>query len=115
MIPRRTQHRGVFIAAGLYNIGWGLWGVADPQWFFRFTGMPLLNHPAIFACLGMVIGLYGVLYLEIARRAGREDDLVIAVHTCPSGRFGQGWSRKVHDCCEHRCVAGHGRRSGRRA
>ena len=71
MIPRRTQHRGVFIAAGLYNIGWGLWGVADPHWFFRFTGMPLLNYPAIFACLGMVIGLYGVLYLEIARRPER--------------------------------------------
>jgi hypothetical protein len=71
MIPRRTQHRGVFIAAGLYNIGWGVWGVADPQWFFRFTGMPLLNHPAIFACLGMVIGLYGILYLEIARRPER--------------------------------------------
>ena len=68
MIPRRTQHRVVFCAAGLYNVGWGLWGAADPQWFFRFTGLPLLNHPAIFACLGMVIGLYGLLYLEIARR-----------------------------------------------
>jgi hypothetical protein len=29
--------------------------------------MPPLNHPAIFACLGMVIGLYGVVYLEVAR------------------------------------------------
>jgi hypothetical protein len=27
-----------------------------------------LNHPAIFACLGMVVGLYGILYLEVARR-----------------------------------------------
>ncbi len=25
------------------------------------------NHPQIFACLGMVIGLYGILYLEVAR------------------------------------------------
>jgi hypothetical protein len=71
MIPQRTRHRGVFIAAGLYNIGWGLWSVADPLWFFRVTGMPPLNHPAIFACLGMVIGLYGILYLEIARRPER--------------------------------------------
>lgn len=30
--------------------------------------MEPLNHPAIFACLGMVIGLYGVVYLEVARR-----------------------------------------------
>ena len=33
--------------------------------------MPLLNHPAIFACLGMVVGLYGVLYLEVARSPER--------------------------------------------
>ena len=29
--------------------------------------MPLANHPAVFACLGMVVGLYGVLYFEVAR------------------------------------------------
>ena len=29
--------------------------------------MPEANHPQIFACLGMVIGLYGILYLEVAR------------------------------------------------
>jgi hypothetical protein len=67
MIPRRRFHRSVFIAAGLYNMGWGLWSISDPQWLFRFTGMPLANDPAIFACLGMVIGLYGILYLEVAR------------------------------------------------
>ena len=64
---RRRFHRAVFVAAGLYNIGWGLWSALDPQWLFRVTGMPLLNHPAIFACLGMVVGLYGILYFEVAR------------------------------------------------
>jgi hypothetical protein len=34
---------------------------------FRFAGLPLQNHPQIFACLGMVVGLYGIIYLEIAR------------------------------------------------
>ena len=29
--------------------------------------MPLSNQPAVFACLGMVVGLYGILYLEVAR------------------------------------------------
>ena len=29
--------------------------------------MPPLNHPAIFACLGMVVGLYGIIYFEVAR------------------------------------------------
>lgn len=71
MIARRTFHRAVFGAAALYNVAWGIWSVSDPQWLFRFTGMPLANHPAIFACLGMIVGLYGVLYLEVARRPER--------------------------------------------
>ena len=71
MIRRANVHRAVFIAAGLYNIAWGIWSAGDPQWFFRFTGMPMANYPAIFACLGMVVGLYGILYLDVARRPER--------------------------------------------
>jgi hypothetical protein len=67
MIARRHFHRIVFAAAGLYNIMWGLYSVIDPQWLFRFARMPLQTYPQVFACLGMVIGLYGVLYLEVAR------------------------------------------------
>jgi hypothetical protein len=67
MIKRRRFHRCVFLAAGLYNLGWGIITARDPQWLFRWANMPLLNYPEVFACLGMVIGLYGVLYLEVAR------------------------------------------------
>ena len=67
MIARRKFHRVVFCAAGIYNLAWGLYAVWDPQWLFRFAGLPPLNHPQIFACLGMVVGLYGILYLEVAR------------------------------------------------
>lgn len=67
MIRRRRFHRAVFTLAGFYNIGWGLYTMADPQWLFRFAGMPLANYPEIFACLGMVVGLYGVLYWQVAR------------------------------------------------
>ncbi len=66
-MPRRRLHRVVFAAAGAYNMVWGVHAVLNPQWLFRLTGMPLSNTPEIFACLGMVIGLYGVLYLEVAR------------------------------------------------
>lgn len=71
VIPRARLHRRVFVVAGCYNVLWGLWTMVDPQWFFRFTGLPLLNHPAIFACLGMVVGLYGAVYWEVARRPER--------------------------------------------
>jgi hypothetical protein len=66
-LPRRRFHRVVFATAGVYNIAWGLYAAFDPQWLFRFAGMPLQNHPQIFACLGMVVGLYGILYLGVAR------------------------------------------------
>ncbi|WP_420130208.1 hypothetical protein [Longimicrobium sp.] len=66
-LPRRSLHRRVFVLAGAYNITWGIYSALDPQWLFRVAGMPPLNHPEIFACLAMVIGLYGLLYLEVAR------------------------------------------------
>ena len=67
LIPRRRLHRSVFILAGVYNLLWGSFTVINPQWLFRFANMPLSNYPQIFACLGMVVGLYGILYLEVAR------------------------------------------------
>lgn len=70
-MKRKKLHRITFLLAGLYNIGWGLWMSADPQWLFRFAGMPPSNYPEVFACLAMVVGLYGVVYLEIARRPER--------------------------------------------
>jgi hypothetical protein len=66
-LPRRRFHRVVFLAAGIYNMAWGIWSACDPQWLFRFARMPLANHPGIFACLAMVVGLYGILYLDVGR------------------------------------------------
>ena len=71
VIPRWRLHRATFVVAGVYNLAWGAYSALDPQWLFRFTGMEPLNHPDIFACLAMVVGLYGVAYLEVARRPGR--------------------------------------------
>ena len=66
-IPRRKFHRVVFCCAGIYNILWGLYSAWDPQWLFRYSGLPPQNHPQVFACLGMVVGLYGIIYFEVAR------------------------------------------------
>jgi hypothetical protein len=67
LIPRRRFHRTVFVAAGLYNLGWGALSSLFPQWLFRFAHMPDLNHGAIFAAMAMIVGVYGFLYLEVAR------------------------------------------------
>lgn len=66
-MKRRRFHQITFVLAGVYNICWGLVASAEPQWFFRVSNLPLINHPEIFQCLGMVIGLYGIIYLEVAR------------------------------------------------
>lgn len=56
-----------FLAAGAYNLAWGAYAIADPQWLFRFADMEPQRWPEVFACLGMVLALYGVLYLDVAR------------------------------------------------
>lgn len=70
-LSRRRLHRGVFALAGIYNVAWGLYAVLDPQWLFRVAGMAPMRHPQIFATLGMVVGLYGILYFEVAREPER--------------------------------------------
>lgn len=70
-MKRRRFHQIVFAIAGAYNLGWGAYSAIDPQWLFRYAGMPPLNHPAIFACLGMVVGVYGFLYWQVARAPER--------------------------------------------
>ena len=70
-MQRRRLHQITFTLAGIYNILWGLWVSIDPNWLFRFAKMDLPNYPEIFVCVGMVVGLYGVVYLEIARRPER--------------------------------------------
>jgi hypothetical protein len=70
-MKRRRFHQIVFALAGAYNLGWGVYAAVDPQWLFRYAGMPLSNHPEIFACLGMVVGVYGLLYWQVAREPER--------------------------------------------
>ena len=70
-MKRRRFHQAVFALAGLYNLAWGAYAAIDPQWLFRYAGMAPLNHPAIFACLGMVVGVYGLLYWQVVREPER--------------------------------------------
>ena len=67
-MKRRRLHITTFICAAIYNAGWGLLSSINPQWLFEFAGMELMRHPQVFACLGMVVGVYAIVYAEIARR-----------------------------------------------
>lgn len=58
--------RIAFALAGCYNLAFGLWAAVWPLAFFRLFSIPLPRYPGIWACLGMVVGVYGLLYLHAA-------------------------------------------------
>lgn len=64
----QTNYSKLFFVAGVYNIVWGAFSALYPQWLFRFSSLEEMVHPAIFQSLAMVVGVYGVLYLEVSRR-----------------------------------------------
>ena len=54
-------------AAGVYNLVWGTVTIAFPQLVFDLTGIPRINYPEIWQCVGMIVGVYGIGYLIAAR------------------------------------------------
>jgi len=58
--------RITFALAGGYNLAFGLWAAAWPSDFFRQFDIEPPRYPAIWACLGMVVGVYGLLYWHAA-------------------------------------------------
>jgi hypothetical protein len=57
----------VLWAAAAYNLTWGASAVLFPQWWFRFLGLDTPTYPELWQCLGMVVGVYGLLYAVAAR------------------------------------------------
>lgn len=64
-------YRLIFTAAAAYNITFGLWASLFPRAFFEVFRLAPPRYPAIWACLGMVVGLYGVGYAYAAWRLDR--------------------------------------------
>ena len=64
-------YRIAFAAAAVYNIAFGLWASLFPLAFFKLFALDPPRYPAIWACLGMVVGLYGVGYAYAAWRLDR--------------------------------------------
>ncbi|HZN62090.1 MAG TPA: hypothetical protein VFC90_06760 [Planctomycetota bacterium] len=73
---RRHFYRIVFVLAALYNLAFALWTAAWPLSFFRIFGLAPTNHPAIWQCLGMVIGVYGAGYAWAAFRPERGKPII---------------------------------------
>jgi hypothetical protein len=68
---RARLFRLIFATAALYNLAFGLWAALFPQSFFACFALRPPAYPAIWACLGMVVGLYGLGYAYAARHLDR--------------------------------------------
>jgi len=56
----------ILIAAGIYNLIWGIVTVIYPEFYFTFAGMGRNNFPEIWQCVGMIVGVYGIGYIIAA-------------------------------------------------
>lgn len=66
---RARLYRLIFAAAAVYNVGFGLWAGVRPGAFFELFTLAPPRYPSIWACLGMVIGLYAAAYAYASRAA----------------------------------------------
>jgi|tagenome__1003787_1003787.scaffolds.fasta_scaffold20928554_2 hypothetical protein len=98
--------RIAFALAGCYNLAFGIWAAVWPLAFFRIFEIPPPRYPGIWACLGMVVGVYGLLYWHAASKL-EMGWLIIAVGLLgkvlgPIGMitsFGDGWPRRLGMIC----------------
>ena len=67
----RPVYRVIFGVAAAYNIAFGAWAAIAPHAFFTLFRLDPPRYPAIWACLGMVVGLYGAGYAYAAWRLDR--------------------------------------------
>jgi hypothetical protein len=70
--PARARfYRLIFGLAAAYNVAFGLWAALWPLAFFRLFELEPPRYPSIWSCLGMVVGVYGLLYAYATIRLDR--------------------------------------------
>lgn len=57
-----TWMKKCLLAAGVYNVVWGLFVGLFPALMFDWAGMPQPNYPELWQCIAMIVGVYGVGY-----------------------------------------------------
>ena len=65
------------LAAGVYNLVWGLAVILFPMAAFRMFDMELPRYPQIWQCVGMIVGVYGFGYLIASRNPVRHWAIVL--------------------------------------
>jgi len=68
---RACFYRLFFALAAAYNVAFAAWAIVWPRAFFDLFAMDAPRYPAIWQCLGMVVGVYGLGYAYAAWRLDR--------------------------------------------
>ncbi|HMF18971.1 MAG TPA: hypothetical protein VKE98_17315 [Gemmataceae bacterium] len=61
-----TAYRCIFALAALYNTAFGIWAGFFPLSFFILFDLDPPRYPAIWSCVGMVVGVYAIAYAHVA-------------------------------------------------
>lgn len=69
--------RATLVIAGVYNLLFGIVVVLQPNLFFERIGIQTPIYPAIWQCVGMIVGVYGVGYLIAANNPARHWPIVL--------------------------------------
>lgn len=75
--PTPTWLRRTLVLAGIYNLLWGGWVVLFPGSLFALAGLEPPVYPAIWQCVGMIVGVYGIGYLIASRDPVRHWPIVL--------------------------------------
>lgn len=69
-------YRILFGLAAAYNFAFGVWAGLFPQAFFTLFRLEPTNYPSLWACLGMVVGVYALAYAYVAWKPEDGDVLI---------------------------------------
>jgi len=70
-------YRILFSLAAFYNLAFGVWAGFFPLHFFRVFDLPPPQYPSIWACVGMVVGIYCLAYAYVAWKPEEGDVLIL--------------------------------------
>ena len=56
----------MLIAAGIYNLAFGIFAIAFPNSMFHVIDMEPPKYPELWQCIGMIVGVYDVGYTTLA-------------------------------------------------
>ena len=77
MAERAPYYRIVFGLAALYNLAFGLWAGFAPYSLFDLFHLRPPLYAAIWSCVGMVVGTYGLAYGYAAVRLDRAAPFIV--------------------------------------